>query len=96
MKKILSEALPKMTPKPTHDTWFRAMVREALDDLRPLIPHEEAEAHFAKRRAAAERMPVVLTTEEEEEALTRSEVAAARGEFATDAEVRRVWAKHGL
>ncbi len=25
-----------------HDRWFRAKVREALDDTRPAIPHEQA------------------------------------------------------
>lgn len=35
-----------------HDAWFRAKVREALDDPRPPIPHEKVEAHFATRRAA--------------------------------------------
>lgn len=38
-----------------HDAWFRAKVQEALEDPRPLIPHEDVEAHFAKRRAAAMR-----------------------------------------
>jgi DNA-damage-inducible protein J len=38
-----------------HDAWFRAKVREALDDSRPPIPHEKVEAHFARRRAAARR-----------------------------------------
>ena len=38
-----------------HDAWFRARVQEALDDPRPDIPHEQVEAHFAKRRAAALR-----------------------------------------
>ena len=36
-----------------HDAWFRAKVLEALDDSRPAIPHEQVEAHFAKRRSAA-------------------------------------------
>jgi DNA-damage-inducible protein J len=36
-----------------HDAWFRAKVREALDDPRPGIPHEQVEAHFAERRATA-------------------------------------------
>jgi DNA-damage-inducible protein J len=36
-----------------HDAWFRAKVREALDDPRPALSNEEVEAHFAKRRAAA-------------------------------------------
>jgi DNA-damage-inducible protein J len=36
-----------------HDAWFRAKVQEALDDLRPGVPHEDVEARFAGRRAAA-------------------------------------------
>lgn len=38
-----------------HDAWFRAKVQEALDDPRPAIPHEQVEAYFTKRRAAALR-----------------------------------------
>ena len=45
--------------------------------------------------AGDDGQPVPLTPEEDE-ALARSEAAAARRELATDAEVRRVWAKHGL
>jgi len=36
-----------------YDTWFRAKVREALDDPRPAISHEVVKARFAKRRSAA-------------------------------------------
>jgi hypothetical protein len=43
-----------------------------------------------------EELPIVQLTPEEDAALARSEAAAARGEFATDAEVRAVWSKHGL
>ncbi len=39
----------------THDAWFRAKVQEALNDVRPTVPNEKVEAHFAKRRAAARR-----------------------------------------
>ena len=39
--------------------------------------------------------PVILTSDERA-AIVHSKAAAARGEFATDAEVRAVWAKHGL
>ena len=38
-----------------HDAWFRAKVREALDDKRPAVPHAQVEAHFAQRHAAARR-----------------------------------------
>ena len=37
----------------THDAWFRAKVQEALDDPRPAVPHNEAEARFAARRKKA-------------------------------------------
>lgn len=36
-----------------HDAWFRAKVREALDDKRPAISQAQVEKHFAGRRAAA-------------------------------------------
>ncbi len=36
-----------------HDAWFRAKVQEALVDPRPAVAHDEVEAHFSKRRAAA-------------------------------------------
>ena len=38
-----------------HDAWFRAKVRQALDDPRPGIAHDKVETRFAKRRAAALR-----------------------------------------
>jgi len=36
-----------------HDAWFRAKVQEALADPRPAVAHDEVEARFSKRRAAA-------------------------------------------
>jgi DNA-damage-inducible protein J len=39
--------------KAEHDAWFRAKVREALDDPRPAVPGDEVAAYFAERRAAA-------------------------------------------
>ena len=38
-----------------HDAWFRAKVREALEDPRPAISHEKVKARFAARRAAASK-----------------------------------------
>jgi hypothetical protein len=40
--------------------------------------------------------PVVKLSPEERGAIAASRAAAARGEFATDAEVRAEWAKHSL
>ncbi|MEH6953118.1 type II toxin-antitoxin system RelB/DinJ family antitoxin (plasmid) [Nitrobacter sp. NHB1] len=45
--------LELVTNSEVHDAWFRAKVREALEDTRPDIPEDRAEAHFAERRAAA-------------------------------------------
>ncbi len=38
-----------------HDAWFRAKVREALEDERSDVDDAEVEAHFAERRASALR-----------------------------------------
>ena len=50
---LLRDFMRDYVAKAEHDAWFRAKVQEALDDPRPAIPHEQVEAHFAKRRAAA-------------------------------------------
>jgi hypothetical protein len=42
-----------------------------------------------------ESVPIPLSAEERE-AIAASKAAAARGEFATDEQVRTTWAKHGL
>jgi predicted transcriptional regulator len=48
------------------------------------------------RLTGADDEPPVPLTPEEQAAITASKAAAARGEFATDEQVRAVWAKHGL
>ena len=45
-------------PPADHDAWFRAKVREALDDRRPALAHDQVEARFAGRRAEALRKAV--------------------------------------
>ncbi|KUM27117.1 damage-inducible protein [Mesorhizobium loti] len=42
-----------VTNSEAYDLWFRAKVREALEDTRADIPEDQVEAHFAERRAAA-------------------------------------------
>lgn len=41
-------------------------------------------------------LPVHRFTPEEEAELDESEAAERRGDFATDEEVRAIWAEHGL
>jgi len=46
--------------------------------------------------AGADHHAPIILSPEEREAIARSKAAADRGEFATDEQVRAVWAKHGL
>lgn len=39
----------------SYDEWFKAKVKEALEDPRPPLTHDEVEARFAERRAMARR-----------------------------------------
>lgn len=47
--------LELVTNSVAHDAWFRSKVQEALQDMRPDVSEEQAEAHFSERRAAARR-----------------------------------------
>jgi hypothetical protein len=53
-------------------------------------------ARVILRLAGADDAPPVAITSEERAAIANSKQAAARGEFATDAQIRAAWAKHGL
>jgi predicted transcriptional regulator len=48
------------------------------------------------RLTGADDEPPVPLAPDEQAAITASKAAAARGEFATEKQVRAVWAKHGL
>jgi DNA-damage-inducible protein J len=54
--------LELVTNSEAHDAWFRAKVREALEDTRSDTPDDRVEAHFAERRAAARRRAGDLTS----------------------------------
>ncbi|MGB9647703.1 MAG: hypothetical protein WCB44_21665 [Stellaceae bacterium] len=64
----------------------RGLPADAQDDI----------ARVVLRLSGADDEPPASLTPEEEAAITASKAAAARGEFATDEQVRTVWAKHGL
>ena len=71
---------------------------QALEAARNLPPSAQDDvAHVVLRLAGADdgESPVPLSLEERA-AISASKAAAARGEFATDDQVRAVWAKHGL
>ncbi|TWI05455.1 hypothetical protein IQ17_02955 [Bradyrhizobium daqingense] len=63
----------------------RSLPADAQDDI----------ARIVLQLAGAEASPIILS-HDERSAIVRSKEAAARGEFATEAQVRATWAKHGL
>jgi hypothetical protein len=65
--------------------------------VRNLSPDEQDDiARVVLRLAGADDELLVPLTPDEQAAIATSKAAAARGEFATDEQVRAVWAKHGL
>jgi hypothetical protein len=73
------------------------LLDEAMEAVRRLPSHDQDDIARAITQLAGSDLPapVPLSTEERE-AIARSKAAAERGEFATDEQVRAVWAKHGL
>lgn len=52
MQKPKLTASMKTSSSEAYDAYVRQAVQSALDDLRPSIPHQEAEHYFALKRAA--------------------------------------------
>jgi hypothetical protein len=73
------------------------LLDEAVEAVRRLPSDDQDDIARAMMQLAGSDLaaPVVLSPEERE-AIARSKAAAGRGEFATDEQVRAVWAKHGL
>jgi hypothetical protein len=73
------------------------LLEQAVEAARNLPPDAQDDiAHVVLRLAGADDEPPVPLTPDEQSAIAVSKAAAARGEFATDDQVRAVWAKHGL
>ena len=73
------------------------LMDEAIDALRRKVPRDRQDdvARIVLQLTAGEHVISPLTPEEEAD-LDESEAAEARGEFATDEQVRAIWAKYGL
>jgi hypothetical protein len=73
------------------------LLDQAIEAARNLPPDEQDDiANVVLRLTGADGESPTPLTPEEHAAITASKAAAARGEFATDEQVRAVWAKHGL
>jgi hypothetical protein len=64
----------------------RSLPSEAQDDIARVV---------LQLAGSDEAVPIALSTDERK-AIAASKAAAKRSEFATDEQVRAVWAKHGL
>jgi hypothetical protein len=64
----------------------RSLPSDAQDDI----------ARVVLQLAGMDDTPSVVLSDDERAAIEASKDAAARGEFATDEQVRTTWAKHGL
>ena len=74
------------------------LLDQALDVARNLPPATQDDIARVVLRLAGENdeEPPVALAPHERAAIAASKAAAARGEFATDEQVRATWAKHGL
>jgi hypothetical protein len=64
----------------------RSLPADAQDDI----------ARIVLQLAGTEAASPVILSDDERSAIAASKEAAKRGEFATEAQVRATWAKHGL
>ena len=73
------------------------LLDQALEAVRnlPADMQDDIARVVLRLTGADDETPVPLTPEEQA-AIAVSKAAAARGELATDEQVRAVWAKHGL
>jgi hypothetical protein len=72
------------------------LLEQALEAARALPPELQDDIARVVFHLAGNEEPPVILSAEERASLALSQAAAARGDFATDDQVRAVWAKHGL
>jgi hypothetical protein len=73
------------------------LLDDALEAVRSLPPDVQDDiARVVLQLAGSDESERIVLLPEERAVIAISKAAAARGEFATDEQVRAVWAKHGL
>jgi hypothetical protein len=72
------------------------LLDQALAAVRKLPPDMQDDIARVVLQLARDDVAPVALSPEEREAISVSKSAADRGEFATEEQVRAVWAKHGL
>ncbi len=73
------------------------LLEQAVEAARSLPPDaQDAIARLVLQLAGGDESSPIVLSSEERAAIATSKAAAARGEFATDDQMRVVWAKHGV
>ena len=72
------------------------LLEHAVDIVRGLPPETQDDLARVLLQLAGEDQPMIQLTAEEEASFEESLEQAERSEFATDEQVRAIWAKHGL
>ncbi|MGJ0453991.1 MAG: hypothetical protein ACR65T_12305 [Methylocystis sp.] len=72
------------------------LLEQAFKAARNLPPAMQDDMARVIMAMTGNELPVVQLTAEEEASFDESLAQAERGDFATDDEVRAIWAKHGL
>jgi hypothetical protein len=73
------------------------LLEQALEAVRMLSPGEQDDiARIILQLAGQEDAAPADLSPDERDAIKKSKAAAVRGEFASEEQVRAVWAKHGL
>ena len=73
------------------------LLQKAIETAQSLAPAEQDEiARVILELVGSDAAGIVELSDDEKGALAWSKAAAARGEFASDEQVARVWAKYGL
>ncbi|HMF69113.1 MAG TPA: hypothetical protein VK602_16065 [Phyllobacterium sp.] len=72
------------------------LLEQAVETVRGLPPEIQDDLARMLLQLAGEDQPVFQLSAEEESSFDESLAQADRGEFATDEQVRAIWAKHNL
>jgi hypothetical protein len=89
--KILPHSLGKVYLSP-----MTKLLEQAFETVRGLSPEMQDDLARVLLQLAGEDQPVLQLSAEEAASFDESLAQAERGEFATDEQVRAIWAKHGL
>jgi hypothetical protein len=72
------------------------LLEQAIERVRSLPPEAQDDMARILLSLAGDEETMLALTPEEEASFAHSRAQAARREFATDEQVRAIWAKHGL